>query len=120
MLLWQGVIGFGKGSRVIITTRNVGVLGATKVDCTYELTCMDFDHCLQLFSRHASRRDYPSEEYILVSIQAVNFCDGLPLALEVIGSFLSGQNITKRNTILTRLENFPYEKLMISIEALDS
>lgn len=62
--------------------------------------------------------------YILVSIQAVNISDGLPLALEVVGSFLSGKTITKLNNILTRLEKIPHEdvkkKLMISIEALDS
>lgn len=106
------------------TTRNVGVLSPTIVDCTYELTCMDFDHSLQRFSRHTFGRDYPSEGYILVSIQAVNISDGLPLALEVVGSFLSGKTITKLNNILTRLEKFRHEdvkkKLMISIEALDS
>lgn len=54
----------------------------------------------------------------------MNISDGLPLALEVVGSFLSGKTITKLNNILTRLEKIPHEdvkkKLMISIEALDS
>ncbi|XP_056173900.1 disease resistance protein RUN1-like [Syzygium oleosum] len=111
---------FGKGSKIIITTRDRGILN---VDETYEVTSMDFDHSLQLFSKHAFRRDYPVEQYIFHSRRAVNICGGLPLALEVIGSLLSGQSVEEWDAILKELEESPQEdvgkKLMISIEALN-
>ncbi|KAF8028642.1 hypothetical protein BT93_E1321 [Corymbia citriodora subsp. variegata] len=115
---------FGKGSKIIITTRDRGILNVpTLVDWTYELTSMDFDHSLQLFSKHAFRRDYPIEQYIFHSERAVNICGGLPLALEVIGSLLSGKSIEEWDATLKELEVFPHEdvqrKLMISIKALN-
>ncbi|XP_048131545.1 disease resistance protein L6-like [Rhodamnia argentea] len=115
---------FGKGSKIIITTRDQGILDRpTLVDGTYELTGMDFDHSLQLFSKHAFRRDYPLEQYISHSERALNICGGLPLALEVIGSLLSGKSIEKWDIILKELEELPHEdvqrKLMISIGSLN-
>ncbi|XP_030470815.2 disease resistance protein RPV1-like [Syzygium oleosum] len=115
---------FGKGSKIIITTRDRGILNVpTLVDWTYELTSMDFDHSLQLFSKHAFRRDYPIEEHIFHSERAVNICGGLPLALEVIGSLLYGKSIEEWDATLKELEEFPHEnvqrKLMISIKALN-
>ncbi|KAK3430322.1 hypothetical protein EUGRSUZ_E01865, partial [Eucalyptus grandis] len=115
---------FGKGSKIIITTRDRGILNVpTLVDWTYELTSMDFDHSLQLFSKHAFRRDYPIEQYIFHSKRAVNICSGLPLALEVIGFLLSGKCIEEWDATLKELEEFPHQdvqkKLMISIKALN-
>ncbi|XP_048131591.1 disease resistance protein L6-like [Rhodamnia argentea] len=115
---------FGKGSKIIITTRDRGILNVpTVVDWTYELTGMDFDNSLQLFSKHTFRRDYPVEQYIFHSERAVNICGGLPLAIEVIGSLLSGKGIEEWDAILKELEEFPHEgvqrKLMISIKALN-
>ncbi|KAL3739166.1 hypothetical protein ACJRO7_020548 [Eucalyptus globulus] len=111
---------FGKGSKIIISTRDRGILN---VDETYELTGMNFDHSLKLFSRHAFRRDYPLDQYISHSERAVNMCNGLPLALEVIGSLLSGKSEEEWDATLKELEESPQEnvrkKLMISIEALN-
>ncbi|XP_039168157.1 disease resistance protein RUN1-like isoform X3 [Eucalyptus grandis] len=111
---------FGKGSKIIITTRDRGILN---VDETYELTGMDFDHSLKLFSKHAFRRDYPLEQYICHSERAINMCYGLPLALEVIGSLLSGKSEEEWDATLKELEESPQQnvrkKLMISIEALN-
>ncbi|XP_048132622.1 disease resistance protein RUN1-like isoform X2 [Rhodamnia argentea] len=115
---------FGKGSRIIITTRDQGILKVpTLVDGTYELTAMDFDHSLQLFSKHAFRRDYPLEQYVSHSERAVNICSGLPLALEVVGSLLSGKSVEEWDVTLKEQQESPQEdvgkKLMISIEALN-
>ncbi|XP_030513104.2 disease resistance protein RPV1-like [Rhodamnia argentea] len=115
---------FGKGSKIIITTRDRGILNVpTLVDETYELIGMDFDHSLQLFCKHAFRRDYPVGRCIFQSERAVNICGGLPLALEVIGSLLSGKREEEWDSILKELEKFPQgdvqRKLMISIDALN-
>ncbi|XP_039155026.1 disease resistance protein RPV1-like [Eucalyptus grandis] len=86
---------FGEGSKLIITTRRKDVLHVPEVDWTYELMGMDPHQSLQLFSKHAFRRDSPLDEYINHTKRAVQIARGLPLALEVIGSLLSRKK--KRN-----------------------
>ncbi|XP_056168036.1 disease resistance protein RPV1-like [Syzygium oleosum] len=112
---------FGRGSKVIITTRDKELL--KDVDFQLELTEMDFDHSLQLFSRHAFRRDHPPAEDVPLSKKAVKICGGLPLALEVIGSFLNGKVRRIWETTLKKLETIPNKevksKLNISFEALE-
>ncbi|KAK3430274.1 hypothetical protein EUGRSUZ_E01804, partial [Eucalyptus grandis] len=115
---------FGKGSKIIITTRDRGILNMpTLVDGTYELIDMDFNDSLQLFSKHAFKRDYPIDQYIFHSERAVKICGGFPLALEAIGSLLSRKSIEEWDAILNELEEFPHEvvqrKLMTSIDALN-
>ncbi|KAK4758388.1 hypothetical protein SAY87_019689 [Trapa incisa] len=114
---------FGPRSRIIITTRNMDILNPPEVDWAYELTWMDPDQSLQLFSRHAFRRDYPLDDYIDYSKKVVGITGGLPLALENIGSFLSGKSWEVWDSTLRKLEQMPREevekKLRISYEALD-
>ncbi|KAF8017188.1 hypothetical protein BT93_H2395 [Corymbia citriodora subsp. variegata] len=112
---------FGEGSKVIITTRRKDVI--LEVDWGYELIGMDPDQSLQLFSKHAFRRDSPLDEYINQSKRAIQIAGGLPLALEVIGSLLSGKNKKMWDATLEKLESVPHDKvqskLKISYEALD-
>ncbi|XP_056177131.1 disease resistance protein RUN1-like [Syzygium oleosum] len=114
---------FGEGSKIIITTRKKDVLRVLEVDQRYELTGMDRDKSLQLFSKHAFRRDSPLEEYINQSNRAIDIAGGLPLALEVIGSLLSSTNKEMWDTKLKMLESVPQDKvgskLKISYNALN-
>ncbi|OWM84880.1 hypothetical protein CDL15_Pgr027667 [Punica granatum] len=114
---------FGPGSRIIVTTRNKDVLNVPEVDWAYELTWMDPDQSLQLFSRHSFRREYPPDDYVDYSKKVVDITGGLPLALENIGSFLSGKSNEVWDSTLKKLKQVPREevekKLMISYEALD-
>ncbi|KAF8024982.1 hypothetical protein BT93_F1975 [Corymbia citriodora subsp. variegata] len=113
---------FGRGSKVIITTRDKELL--KDVDFQHELIEMDFDHSLQLFSKHAFRRDHPPAEHFPLSKKAVKICGGLPLALEIIGSFLNGKDKRIWETTLKKLETIPKGevkgKLNISFEALEN
>ncbi|KAF8017048.1 hypothetical protein BT93_H2301 [Corymbia citriodora subsp. variegata] len=112
---------FGEGSKIIITTRRKDLI--PDEDRMYELTGMDSDQSLQLFSKHAFRRDSPLDEYINQSKRAIKIAGGLPLALEVIGSLLSNQNKEKWDATLKMLESVPHDevqrKLKISYDALD-
>ncbi|XP_048133872.1 disease resistance protein L6-like [Rhodamnia argentea] len=115
---------FGKGSKLIITTRNKQVLNVPEEDL-YEVGLMDPYQSLQLFSKHAFRRDSPLDEYINQSKRAVEIAGGLPLALEVIGSHLGrvGQDKDMWDAELEKLERVPHDKvqskLKISFDALD-
>ncbi|KAF8027461.1 hypothetical protein BT93_E0382 [Corymbia citriodora subsp. variegata] len=113
----------GRGSKIIITTRNKDILKAPEVDCSYEVSGMDLNQSLKLFSKHAFRKDHPLDGYIDQSMRAVGIARGLPLTLEVVGSLLCGTEKEKWDLILKKLENVPHvtvqSQLKISYEALD-
>ncbi|KAF8034871.1 hypothetical protein BT93_C1021 [Corymbia citriodora subsp. variegata] len=119
---------FGSGSRIIVTTRDRSVLSGFQDQ---------FDHCLiyetkelkdlkalELFSKHAFRSNSPPNAFLSLSKKVTSKTRGLPLAIEVIGSFLCGK--TKEGVwqdTLKKMDHFLHkdvkEKLMLSYEALD-
>ncbi|KAL3727306.1 hypothetical protein ACJRO7_032100 [Eucalyptus globulus] len=115
---------FGEGSKLIVTTRRKVVLYVPEVDWRYELMCLDPNLSLQLFSKHAFRRESPVDDYINQSERAIRIAGGLPLAIEVIGSLLSDKNKEKWDDTLKMLESVPHDKvqnkLKISYDALDN
>ncbi|KAK3419285.1 hypothetical protein EUGRSUZ_J01313 [Eucalyptus grandis] len=112
---------YGRGSKVIITTRNEEVL--KDVDFKYKLTEMDFNHSLLLFSKHVFRRDHPPAEYVSLSKKVIEICGHLPLALAIIGSSLVGEDPNFWVAKLEKLKTIPEpkvkSKLSISLEALE-
>jgi hypothetical protein len=112
---------FGPGSRVIITTRDSNLL--RKADRTYQIEELTRDQSLQLFSWHAFKDTKPAEDYIELSKKAVDYCGGLPLALEVIGALLYGKEKHRWESEIDNLSRIPESniqgKLLISFDALD-
>ncbi|XP_056176733.1 disease resistance protein RPV1-like isoform X2 [Syzygium oleosum] len=115
---------FERGSKIIITTRIRSILDDAEVNCQYELKEIAVDQSLILFSRHAFRRDSPPCEFESLSHDIVSTTRGLPLALEVIGSFLCGKNRAFWQDALKKLEKAPHRKvqetLRISYDALSN
>ncbi|KAL3745148.1 hypothetical protein ACJRO7_014286, partial [Eucalyptus globulus] len=114
---------FEAGSIVIITTRNKSILDEGRAGYMYQLKELSFDQSLILFSRHAFRKDSPLSDCKIISHHIVFTTGGLPLALEVIGSFLHGKREEVWKDTLKKLKKVPdkkvQEKLKISYEALD-
>ncbi|KAJ6854510.1 disease resistance protein RUN1-like [Populus alba x Populus x berolinensis] len=113
---------FGPGSRVIITTRDSNLL--RQADRTYQIKELTRDQSLRLFSWHAFMDTKPAEDYIELSKDAVDYCGGLPLALEVMGACLSGKkNRDGWQCVIDKLRRIPNHdiqgKLRISFDALD-
>nr|XP_016454896.1 PREDICTED: TMV resistance protein N-like isoform X1 [Nicotiana tabacum] len=79
---------FFEGSRVVISTRNRGILLEDIVNETFEVRELGGPDSLKLFSYHAFRRQEPFPAFVNMSKQIVSITGGLPLALEVFGSFL--------------------------------
>ncbi|KAJ7950636.1 TIR-NBS-LRR disease resistance protein [Quillaja saponaria] len=113
---------FGPGSRIIITTRDKHLLDVLKVDKVYMTREMDETESLELFSWHAFRRSYPDEDFFEFSRNIVDYSGGLPLALEVLGSYLFNRSITEWQSALAKLRKIPHDhiltKLKISFDAL--
>ncbi|KAM4088365.1 hypothetical protein ACJW30_07G064700 [Castanea mollissima] len=114
---------FGLGSRIIITTRDKSLLTNHEVNFAYQVKEMDHNEALQLFSWNAFKRDKPTEEYVELTECAIHYAGGLPLALMVIGSDLSGKSIIQWKSALDKYERVPnkniQEILKISYDGLD-
>ncbi|TQE04819.1 hypothetical protein C1H46_009533 [Malus baccata] len=114
---------FGPGSRIIITTRDEHLLHQVGVDKIYRLHEMNEEEALELFSWHAFRNSWPNEGYLELSRKIVSYCGGLPLALEILGSFLIKRTIAEWESQLEKLKRTPEGKIIkplrISFEGLD-
>ena len=103
---------FGSGSRVIITTRDKHLLQTLEVEEIYEVDRLNDDEALHLLSLKAFKKDHPPEDYLKMSIDFVCYADGLPLAIEILGSFLFGRRIKQWKSALNRLKEFPELKIL--------
>ncbi|PWA39605.1 TMV resistance protein N [Artemisia annua] len=74
---------FGRGSRIIVTTRDASFLGRFKPDATYEPRLLDETESLEVFSMDAFQQKKPKEGYEEVSWEAVRWGAGRPGALKV-------------------------------------
>ncbi|XP_042478786.1 disease resistance protein RPV1-like [Macadamia integrifolia] len=114
---------FGLGSRIIITTRDLHLLNHANVDEIYKITELNRDESLKLFSWHAFGNDHPKKDYLELSKSIVGYVNGLPLALEVLGSFLFNKSILEYKSALEKLKRIPNDeiqrKLRISFDALN-
>ena len=98
---------FGPSSRVIITTRDVHLLMTHKVDKIYEIEGVSYDEAFHLFNSKAFGKEHPPEEYLELSKAYVDYASGLPLAIEVLGSFLYNKSMYEWKSELGRLKEFP-------------
>jgi hypothetical protein len=111
---------FGPGSRVIITTRDERLL--LEADQRYQVQELDPYESLLLFCQHAFRDAKPEKDYVELSNDVVEYCGGLPLALEVLGSCLIGKKQARWESVIDRLRRIPehtiQERLRISFDSL--
>ncbi|XP_076908188.1 TMV resistance protein N-like [Bidens hawaiensis] len=113
---------FGEGSRIIITTRDEHLL-TRKADTIYEVSLLSHDEAIKLFSKHAFGKYKLVEDYEKLSRDVVSYAGGLPLALEVLGSFLYDKDKDEWISILAKLKHIPYpevtKRLKISYDGLE-
>ncbi|MDN4193084.1 hypothetical protein DDE03_10965 [Bifidobacterium longum subsp. longum] len=83
------------------------MLDQVGVDSTYMAQAMDEEEALELFSWHAFEIGYPDQEYLNLSKRVIRYCQGLPLALRVVGSFLIKRSIVEWESHLEKLERSP-------------
>ena len=103
---------FGPGSRIIITTRDERVLRIHKVNQIYEVKGLSGEHALHLFCLNAFKQKHVPDDYLKLSKDFLNYAGGLPLALEVLGSFLFGKSTVDWKNAIQRLKEFPNEKII--------
>uniref|UniRef100_A0A2N9F213 TIR domain-containing protein n=1 Tax=Fagus sylvatica TaxID=28930 RepID=A0A2N9F213_FAGSY len=103
---------FGPGSRVIITTRNKKLLVEVEADGIYEAEGLNYDESFRLFNLKAFRDEHPTNDYQELSHAFVDYADGLPLAIEVLGSFLFKRSIAEWKSHLEKLKESPEREIL--------
>ncbi|KAG6630060.1 hypothetical protein CIPAW_14G128800 [Carya illinoinensis] len=103
---------FGPGSRVIITSRDIHPLRTHDVKDIHKVEQLETAEALQLFSLSAFKKTHPIEDYKDLSMGFVNYAQGLPLALKVLGSFLNEREIDAWKSEKDKLKAIPDPKIM--------
>ncbi|KAM7469888.1 hypothetical protein LguiA_008071 [Lonicera macranthoides] len=108
------------GSKVIITTRHEKLLEPHQI---FRVKKLGQDESIKLFSLHAFGDHCPIKSYTEHTKRAVQICEGLPLALKVVGSSLSRKNEDEWVSQLAKLEAIPHSqilrKLKLSYDSLE-
>ncbi|CAK8536011.1 unnamed protein product [Lathyrus sativus] len=114
---------FGSGSRIIITTRDRHILRGNRVNQVYEMKNMNESESIELFSWHAFKQASPTKDFSEISKNVVEYSGGLPLALEVLGSYLFDRELIEWHSVLEKLKIIPNDqvqkKLKISYDGLN-
>ncbi|ONH90089.1 hypothetical protein PRUPE_8G034500 [Prunus persica] len=112
---------FGKGSLIIITTRDKRLLVNHDISCKVE--GLGDDDALELFSRNAFKKNEPEEGYLELSKGFVNYAKGLPLALKLLGCLLYQRDPDEWKSELDKLRKISKSEIIdllkISYDGLD-
>ena len=73
----------------------------------YEVKELNWGHGLELFSWNAFKNNEVDPNYADLSNRALHYAYGLPLALEVIGSYLFDKRRDEWNSALDKFERCP-------------
>ncbi|PWA36123.1 toll/interleukin-1 receptor (TIR) domain-containing protein [Artemisia annua] len=125
--------GFHPGSRIIITTKDGSITDKALLHVKYPpkhtklaLDRLHSTDSLKLFCQHAFGGYSPKEGYEEDAIRASKYCEGHPLALKVLGSFLLNEDADTWSHTFTMLEsrefqtNHVHKVLRIGFDSLPS
>ncbi|XP_052724813.1 disease resistance protein RUN1-like isoform X2 [Vigna angularis] len=98
---------FGQGTVIIVTTTDFHLLKQLRVNYVYKMHLLNENESLELFSWHAFREAKPRKEWSLLARNVVDYCGGLPLALQFLGSFLCDRTIEVWESVLLKLQRIP-------------
>ncbi|XP_062079252.1 disease resistance protein Roq1-like [Humulus lupulus] len=126
-LLRDSRVWLNSESKVIITSRNLQVLRNIIGDdekLIYNLKLLDEDEALELFYLHALKKNKIARESCTeISRELVNYAQGLPLALIVLGRHLYSKREEVWQSLLMKLKVEPDESflqvLKMSFDGLD-
>jgi len=114
----------GAGSRLIIISRDCHILQNYGVNEVYNVEVLDETQALQLFFKKAFKSHDIPKEYKELTLEALKYASGLPLAIKVLGSFLHGRDVCEWRSALTRIKENPSKDIMdvlrISFDGLEN
>ena len=113
---------FGRGSRIIITTRDKCLLVSHGVNY-YEVEKFNCDEAYEFIRHHSLKHELPRADFLELSKEMIDYAQGLPLALKVLCSSLFGMSKKEWRNQLDKLKSTLNKKieevLRISYDRLD-
>ncbi|KAI5312277.1 hypothetical protein L3X38_041450 [Prunus dulcis] len=114
---------FGKGSIIIITTRDERLLVKHDMQVSYKVEGLSDDDALELFSRNAFKKNEHDEGFLELSKGFVNYARGLPLALKLLGGLMYKRDEDEWESELDKLRKISKSEIIdllkISYDGLD-
>ncbi|XP_039168291.1 disease resistance protein RUN1 [Eucalyptus grandis] len=116
---------FGNGSRIIVTTRNKHLLTSHGIDLdhVYEVKELDDGAACELLRKHSFLTQQKLKIRTDLMDSVLHHAKDLPLALEVLGSFLRGRTEHAWESMLNKLSRIPdktiNDVLKISYDGLE-
>ncbi|KAI5312906.1 hypothetical protein L3X38_042080 [Prunus dulcis] len=114
---------FGKGSIIIITTRDERLLVKHDTQVSYKVEGLGDDDALELFSRNAFKKNEPEEGFLELSKGFINYARGLPIALQLFGCLVYKRDQDEWKSELDKLRKIPkseiFDLLKLSYDGLD-
>ena len=86
------------------------------MDDLYEVEGLNFEEAYELFNLYAFKQNNPKSDFRNLSLNTVHYCQGLPLSLKVLGSFLFNKTIPQWERELHKLERKPEVKIHIVLK----
>lgn len=115
---------FGQGSRTIVTNRDKQVLKNGNADEIYKVNEMGSQDSLKLFCSFAFKQNHPIEPYVSLSKKVLDYANGVPVALKVLGKFLQGRKEEAWESHLQKLEKLSHDEIFsafkLSYDGLDN
>ncbi|KAG8480081.1 hypothetical protein CXB51_025143 [Gossypium anomalum] len=109
---FMGVRHFGRGSKIIVTSRDKQVLQNGGADIIHEVTKLNEKDSLQLFSIFAFKHLIPTVDFQDLSNNFVEYAQGNPLALKVLGAKLYGKSRIEWESKLLRLKEYGLQNVL--------
>ncbi|PWA86911.1 NB-ARC domains-containing protein [Artemisia annua] len=113
---------FCPGSLIVFTSKDRQLLSSYKVDEIYDMAFLDDGEALELFSLHAFDEKHPNKDYKELADKVVQYVQGHPLFLKVLGRFLYNKTVHEWKSELARLQLYPNKEiqqvLRLSYDAL--
>ncbi|KAM7469076.1 hypothetical protein LguiA_007259 [Lonicera macranthoides] len=115
---------FHPGSRIIITTKDRKLLIEHNEVQIHDASLLDYVEATKLFRWKAFNDMCPAEDFEKLSVEVIEYSGCLPLALEVLGSALYGENLEFWKALLKKLRKVGpdgniLKKLKIGFDGLE-
>ena len=114
----------GPGSRIIVITENKHLLATYGIGSVFMAKGLNNDEALELFCLKAFHKPHCENDFLDLCNDFVIYAQGIPLVLEVLGSFLFTKTKKEwesaRNQLRVTTRKETTEKLKIAFDGLDN
>ncbi|TYI62972.1 hypothetical protein E1A91_D10G287100v1 [Gossypium mustelinum] len=113
----MGVKHLGSGSKIIITSREKQVLKSGGADTIHEVKALNKNDSLQLFSTFAFKQLNPAVGFHDLSCKFLEYAQGNPLALRVLGCNLYERTINDWESEMEKLREYSHPEIFVVLKS---